>query len=50
MTLAEKVMAFVFCDAKIILINYLQNDGTVIGEYYANLLRQLQRNQSGLEC
>ena len=40
---AGKVMASVFWDPKgIVFIVYLQKGQTINGEYYANLLRQLQ--------
>ena len=41
---AGKVMTFVFWDAKgILMIDYLWTSWTINREYYANLLRQLQR-------
>ena len=41
---AGKVMAFVFWDAKgIVLIDYLQKGKTINGEYYAKLLRELRQ-------
>lgn len=42
---ANKVMASVFWDAKgILMIDYLPRGQTINGEYYANLLDQLQQN------
>lgn len=39
---SEKVMASVFWDAKgILLIDFLENGKTIIGEYYCSLLDQL---------
>ena len=41
--LVGKVMASVFWDAKgILLIDYLPSSQTIMGQYYANLLDQLQ--------
>jgi hypothetical protein len=39
---AKKVMAYVFWDAEgILLIDYLEKDKTITGEYYSDLLTRL---------
>ena len=44
---AGKVMASVFWDVKdILLIDYLPTGPTIMGQYYANLLDQLQKTIS----
>ena len=49
---AGKVITFIFWDSQgVILVDYLTKGQSIIGQYYANLLRQLQekikKNQHG---
>ena len=38
---AGKVVASSFCDAEVLLVDYLDKGHTITGAYYADLLRQI---------